>query len=69
MVANVLVTKNLALNKVAYVLTYLETEIASHRDQVLLSRCMPARISAPHGCPKSAVFADGRRNFPFAADF
>ncbi|DBA77760.1 TPA: hypothetical protein ACH3X2_008450 [Trebouxia sp. C0005] len=35
MVANVLVTKNLALNKVAYVLTYLETEIASHRDQMV----------------------------------
>jgi hypothetical protein len=36
MVANMLVTKNLALNKVAQVLAYLKIEIASHRDQVLL---------------------------------
>ena len=37
MVANMLVTKNLALNKVAQVLAYLRTEIASHRDQVLVA--------------------------------
>ncbi|KAL0047176.1 hypothetical protein WJX82_008696 [Trebouxia sp. C0006] len=30
-----LVTKNLALNKVAHVLAYLKTEIASHRDQMI----------------------------------
>ncbi|KAL0039142.1 hypothetical protein WJX77_009062 [Trebouxia sp. C0004] len=35
MVANLLVTKNLALNKVAHVLAYLNIEIASHRDQMV----------------------------------
>jgi len=59
MVANMLVTKNLALNKVAHVLAYLKIEIASHRDQVLLQLFVPARISAPHSCPTNGVFADG----------
>ena len=59
MMANMLVTKNLAFNKVAHVLAYLKIEIASHRDQVLLQRYLPARTSAPHSCPTSGVFADG----------
>ncbi len=58
MVANMLVTKNLALNKVAHVLAYLKIEIGSHRDQVLLQRVVPAKTYAPHICPIRGAFAD-----------
>ena len=69
MVANMLVTKNLALNKVAQVLAYLRTEIASHRDQVLVATTHASKDFCTSQLPASGKFADGGRNFPFAADF
>ncbi len=69
MVTNMLVTKNLALNKLAQVLAYVKTEIASHRDQVLLQRSMRKRFLQPTIARQVEYLQIVEENFPLLLTF